>query len=92
MTSKNMKTASLEEIRKMKNRNELHSSTEAIIQDDELSSDFWENAEVIEPAGKKSVHLKLDLEVFEFFKQGGKGHLTRMQSVLAAYVKTKSHT
>lgn len=35
------------------------------------------------------MHLKLDPEVFEFFKAGGKGHLTRMQNVLAAYVRAR---
>nr|WP_248310197.1 MULTISPECIES: BrnA antitoxin family protein [unclassified Devosia] len=42
-----------------------------------------------EPLTSKSVHLKLDPEVFEFFKQQGKGHITRMQNVLAAYVKAQ---
>jgi len=34
----------------------------------------------------KSVHLKLEPEVFDFFKSQGKGHLTKMQEVLKAYV------
>ncbi len=29
---------------------------------------------------KRSVHLRLEPEVFEFFKAGGKGHITRMQT------------
>jgi uncharacterized protein (DUF4415 family) len=33
-----------------------------------------------------SVHLRLDPEVVELFKGGGKGHITRMQAVLRAYV------
>ena len=36
-----------------------------------------------------SVHLKLDPLVFAFFKQQGKGHLTRMQNVLKAYVQAE---
>jgi len=35
------------------------------------------------------VHLKLDPDVFAFFKQQGKGHITRMQDVLKAYVKAQ---
>jgi hypothetical protein len=32
------------------------------------------------------VHLWLDREAVEFFKAGSKGHITRMQAVLRAYV------
>jgi uncharacterized protein (DUF4415 family) len=37
----------------------------------------------------RSVHLKVDPDVFEFFRaeSHGKGHLTRMQNVLKAYAK-----
>lgn len=57
----------------------------------ELPDEFWENAVVMHPEDweKRSVHLKLDPEVFQFFKQGGKGHITRMQNVLKAYVKAQ---
>lgn len=58
-------------------------------EDDQLPAAFWDAAEVVSPA-KTSVHLKLDPEVFAFFKRGGKGHLTRMQAVLAAYVRACS--
>lgn len=50
---------------------------------------FWEEAERVSSRQRRSVHLKLDPEVFAFFKQGGKGHLTRMQNVLAAYVRAR---
>jgi uncharacterized protein (DUF4415 family) len=38
------------------------------------------------PRPRQSVHLRLEREVVEFFKAGGKGHITRMQAVLRAYV------
>jgi len=38
------------------------------------------------PAGKTSVHLRLDSDVVEWFKAHGKGHLTRMNAVLRAYM------
>ena len=34
---------------------------------------------------KTSVHLRVDHDVFEWFKHQGKGHLTRMNAVLRAY-------
>ncbi|HYD08277.1 MAG TPA: BrnA antitoxin family protein [Reyranella sp.] len=33
----------------------------------------------------RSVHLKLDPDVFDYFKSLGKGHITKMQEVLRAY-------
>jgi uncharacterized protein (DUF4415 family) len=41
------------------------------------------------PTGKTSVHLRLDSDVVEWFKAHGKGHLTRMNAVLRAYVETQ---
>jgi uncharacterized protein (DUF4415 family) len=41
------------------------------------------------PSGKTSVHLRLDSDVVEWFKANGKGHLTRMNAVLKAYVEAQ---
>jgi uncharacterized protein (DUF4415 family) len=71
----------------MRERGEIRRGDPAT-EDDRLPPAFWEEAELGRP-GRKSVHLKLDPEVFAFFKQGGKGHLTRMQNVLAAYVRAR---
>jgi uncharacterized protein (DUF4415 family) len=38
------------------------------------------------PRPRQSVHLRLEPEVVDFFKVGGKGHITCMQAVLRAYV------
>jgi uncharacterized protein len=88
MTSKTIRRASLAELRAMTDRGEVRRGA-PVTEDDRLPSGFWTEAERVE-APKTSVHLKLDREVFEFFKRGGKGHLTRMQNVLAAYVR--AHT
>jgi uncharacterized protein (DUF4415 family) len=48
--------------------------------------EFWKHARVIMPPGKTSVHMRVDSEVFEWFKQQGNGHLTRMNAVLRSYV------
>ena len=71
----------------MYDRGELDQTDESGMVE-ELPDDFWDNAVVVEPP-PRSVHLKLDPEVFHFFKAGGKGHLTRMQNVLKAYVKAQ---
>lgn len=70
----------------MKDNGELYENPDAP-EGPELGDEFWANAVLVEPRGATSVHLKLDPEVFEYFKGQGKGHITRMQDVLKAYVK-----
>jgi uncharacterized protein (DUF4415 family) len=52
-----------------------------------LGDDFWANAVLVEPANRKSVHLRVNQEVYDFFVKdtGGKGHIAKMQAVLKAY-------
>ena len=46
----------------------------------------WTKAKLILPRAKRSVHLRLEQDVIEFFKaHGGRGHISRMQAVLKAY-------
>jgi uncharacterized protein (DUF4415 family) len=78
----------------MKERSELHHNPDAPEgppPGEELPEDFWDNAVLEGPGRRRSVHLRLDPEVFDFFvaETGGKGHLTRMQNVLRAYVEAK---
>lgn len=75
----------------MKEKGELFHDPNAA-EGENLGPDFWATAEVEGPRNPRSVHLKLDPEVFDFFRSQGKGHLTRMQNVLRAYVKAQRHT
>lgn len=86
MNSSTIRRASLADLRKMKDEGKLAPDGEAL-ETETLPADFWKDADIREPRTPKSVHLKLDPEVFEFFKSRGKGHLTRMQDVLRAYVR-----
>jgi uncharacterized protein (DUF4415 family) len=87
VSEKNIKRATLEELRAMKEKGELRETRDTGFRED-LPPGFWDDAELVMPeAPPKSVHLKLDPEVFDFFKSQGKGHLTRMQNVLKAYVR-----
>jgi uncharacterized protein (DUF4415 family) len=56
-----------------------------------LGADFWKSARVVLPSGKTSVHLRLDSDFVDWFKARGKGHLTRMNAVLRAYVEAQRH-
>ena len=57
----------------------------------ELNETFFQNARLILPAGttKKTVTLRMDEDVLEWFKAQGKGHLTRMNAVLRAYMASQ---
>ena len=87
----NIKRASLDDLEKMNREGKLSYGSTALKGED-LGPEFWANARLVEPKEPRSVHLKLDPEVFEFFKSHGKGHLTRMQDVLKAYVKAHTHS
>ena len=59
------------------------------IAEDEDEKDLkpdWTRARLVLPAPKRSVHLRLDQDIIDFFKAYGKGHIVRMQAVLKAYV------
>lgn len=86
MSDPNIKRASLAEINKMNERGELFHNPDAPDGGEHLGPEFWAKAQIVEPKAPLPVLLKLDPDVVEFFKSQGKGHLTRMQSVLKAYV------
>lgn len=56
---------------------------------DELPEGFWDDAVLVNHNELKSVHLKLEQDVYAFFKAEGKGHITRKQNVLKAYVRAR---
>ena len=53
-----------------------------------VNEDFWRDANVVMPApNKASVHLRLDSDVLEWFREQGKGHLSRMNAVLRSFME-----
>ena len=54
----------------------------------ELGDDFYQNAELRVPV-KKPVTLRLDADVLEWFKAGGKGYQTRINQLLRKYMETQ---
>lgn len=57
-----------------------------------LPARFWRNAMVLVPGGKKQVTLRLDNDVLDFFKRGGRGYQTRINRVLRAFVQAQRQT
>lgn len=86
MVDEDIRTASLDDLRRMKREGKLQNFPSAP-EGEALGPEFWAKAIRVSPPRKVPVHLKLDEEVFTFFKQSGKGHLTKMQDVLRAYVR-----
>jgi uncharacterized protein (DUF4415 family) len=76
---------SLREIRAARARGEDKTRADAP-EAESLGGDFWKDARVVIQRGKTSVHLRLDSDIVDWFKARGKGHLTRMNAVLRAYV------
>jgi len=76
---------SLSQVRDLREQGEDRTRPDAP-EAESLGAEFWSNARVVMPSGKTSVHLRLDSDVVDWFKATGKGHLTRMNAVLKAYV------
>ena len=89
MSEDDIKRYSLEELQAKHERGET--LTRADAPEIELYEHFWRNARIVMPddRGKTPVSLRVDTEVVEWFKQQGKGYLTRMNAVLRAYVETQ---
>jgi len=53
--------------------------------------DFWKNAKVVTPEmrAKKQLTIRVDMEVYEWFKSTGKGYQTLMNNVLKSYVEAQ---
>jgi uncharacterized protein (DUF4415 family) len=88
VTEENIKRYTADELREFIAKGDYHDSSNAP-EGPDLPDSFWENAVLVDPEGKTSVHLKLDADVFFHFKRQGKGHITRMQDVLRAYVRAQ---
>jgi uncharacterized protein (DUF4415 family) len=47
----------------------------------------WSNAVILAPPRKRALSIRLDPDVFEFFKSKGRGYQTRINAVLRHYVE-----
>jgi len=52
-----------------------------------LDKSFFKHAKLRMPQRKKSVSLRLDLDVLTWFKHGGRGYQTKINAILKAYVE-----
>ena len=47
---------------------------------------FWQRAELVYPAAKERVTVRLDRDVLTWFRSQGRGYQTRINAVLRAYM------
>ena len=54
----------------------------------EVDTSFFKMAKLIMPAGshKTAISMRIDDDVLQWFKAQGRGHLSRMNAVLRAYM------
>ena len=52
----------------------------------DLPEDFWDEAELVVPAPKQAISLRVDEDVLDWFKQTGPRYQTRMNAVLRSYM------
>jgi uncharacterized protein (DUF4415 family) len=81
-----IRSYSLEEIKAMRARGDyVPTSPDTPVY--EVDEDFWKNARVVMPEAKKSIHLRVDGDVLEWFRGQGSGYLTRMNAILRSYME-----
>jgi uncharacterized protein (DUF4415 family) len=51
-----------------------------------LPEDFWDDGELVAPASKQAISLRVDEDVLTWFKQTGPRYQTRMNAVLRSYM------
>jgi uncharacterized protein (DUF4415 family) len=58
----------------------------------ETDEAFFETARLVMPAGttKQAISIRVDEDVLKWFKAQGRGHLSRMNAVLRAYMLSRA--
>ena len=56
-----------------------------------VDEEFWANARLVEPQVKDTISLRVDRDMLTWFKAQGKGHLTRMHTVLRSYYEARKN-
>lgn len=54
----------------------------------ETDEEFWKDAQLVRPARKHPVCLRMDDDIYQWFKKEGKGYQTRINAALRFFVKT----
>ena len=90
-TKRDIRRYTLEDLKGMRARGQTLTRADAP-RGPSLSKDFWNRARVVLPVreNKVAVNLRVDREVFAWFKAQGPGHLSRMNAVLRSFYEAKT--
>jgi uncharacterized protein (DUF4415 family) len=58
----------------------------------ETDENFWKNAKVHMPKSKRSLTIRLDPDIIEWFREEGAGYQTKINAVLRSYVEAHPHS
>ena len=97
----NVRTYTLSQLRRMKGRTDWKRLREMTDEEIEKSiandpdwAEFrdidWSKAELVIPAKKKPISIRLDEDVLDYFKRGGAGYQRRINAVLRSFMREKS--
>lgn len=92
MSERDIVRMSLEEIRAEKSETDWERLQKEEPENEDSEEDFpldWSRA-VIMPSTKKTVTMRLDPDVLDFFRAGGKGYQTRINAVLRAFMEASN--
>lgn len=92
MSDEDIKSYTLDEIRRMKSRTDWDRVRAQGDFEGEDEDDFevdWDSAVLVIPEPKQAISLRVDQDVLAFFKAEGPGYQTRMNAVLRAYMEAK---
>jgi uncharacterized protein (DUF4415 family) len=84
-----IKQYSLQELRERRNQGLTQTKMDAL--EHPVDPHFWDNVQLVAAAPRVSIHLRLEKDIFEWFKSQGSGHLTRMNAVLKSYYEAHQH-
>jgi uncharacterized protein (DUF4415 family) len=101
MSEDNTRTVSADEIGELESRTDWEALEEktdeeidqAVSEDPDamlLDEDWFRKAKLVVPSvEKKRITIRLDEDIVEYFKQGGRGYQSRINKVLRAFVTAK---
>ena len=86
MAKEDIRQYSMDELVAMRERGETKTKPDAPTF--AVDKEFWTNARLVEPKAKETISMRMDRDMLEWFRSQGRGHLTRMHTVLRSYYET----
>jgi uncharacterized protein (DUF4415 family) len=94
MSEEHIVRYTIEQLRKMKSETDwdrlLNETGEPELDEEERDLVIdWASARLVVPEAKAAISIRLDPDVLEYFRAGGKGYQTRINAVLRAWMEAQ---